>query len=270
MTIELTENEVRDGFAHITFDMPLSRIMSGARRRRFRKRMAFGALPAIGLVAAGGTALLNVEKVWGGNVFCFNSADPKSLPLGASAPQTTGEVPEKLCAKEWRHGYLSGEAQERPDGQDPPLPVPPLTACVVDGESIGVFPTGDPDFCTKGPVAREMRLSQIPDGYAEHLERYIALRDDAAQRVRNAAVDAGDGEETACLDETGARDIVEGILVDHGHEEWSIRVVHSNRDAPCWTHINFDNTTDEVVMYSTEPGIHNIWINDAAAFPKRP
>ena len=271
MTNELAERDVREGFAGITFDMPVSRIISGARRRRMRRRMAFGAVPAVGLMAAGGTALLNVEKVYGDTVFCFNSADPKDIPLGASSPQTTGARPEELCAEEWRDGYLPGRIQDRPGGKDPkaPLPVPPLTACVVDEEAIGVFPTDDPNFCTTGPVARKMRLAEIPDSYGDYLERYMALRADATQRVRDAAVDAGGSEETACLDETSATEVVKTVLADHGYMDWSIRIEHNKEDAPCWTHINFENTTEEVVMYSTEPGIHNIWINDAAAFPKR-
>jgi hypothetical protein len=269
MTIELAEKDVRDGFSDITFDMPVSRIIGKAHRRRVRRRVAFAAVPTLGLLAAGGTALLSAKKVWGDSVFCFNSADPKDIPLGASSPQTTGERPEKLCAREWRNGYLSGNPESRPDGGDPkdPLPVPPLTACMVDGQSVGVFPTNDPDFCTTGPVARKMSLAEIPEDYDEYLESYMALRADATQRIRDAAVHAGDGEETACLDETGAREVVEGILVDHGHEDWTIRVEHNNTDAPCWTHINFENPTEEVVIYSTERGIHNIWINDAAAFP---
>lgn len=264
MTLALAEKDVRDGFADITFGLPVSRIITGARRRRVRKRVAFGAVPALGLVAAGGAALLTLDKVYGEAVFCFNSADPKAMPFGAHAPQTSGERAEELCAKEWRAGYLPFEIEDRSKA---PYPVPPLTACVVDGESIGVFPTNEPNFCTTGPVARKMQLAEIPEGYEGHIENYIALRAAAAKQVRDAAVAAGGTEKTACLDEGAATSVVEDVLADYDHDDWTIRVEHSKHDAPCWTHINFENDDEEVVMYSTDPGVENIWINDTAAFP---
>lgn len=269
MTVELAEQDVRDGFADITFNLPISRIVAGAHRRRTRKRMAFGAVPALGLVAAGGAALLNVDRVSATNVACFNSADPKAMPFGGSSPQTTGERPEELCAEEWRKGYLPGVIADRPGGKDPkhPLPVPPLTVCVVDKESIGVFPTDDPDFCTTGPVARRMNLAELPDGYDEHIETYVDLRGAAAERVREAAVAAGGSKETACLDAAGATSLVEDILAEHDLAGWTIRIEHSKSDAPCWTHINFENDDKQVILYSTDPGVENIWINDSAAFP---
>ena len=269
MTVEMTEKEIRDGFAHMTFDLPVARIISGARRRRVRRRVAFGAVPALGLVAAGGTALLSVDRVSATNVACFDSADPHDIPFGASSPETTGDSPEELCAQEWRNGYVPGAIEDRPEGEDPdnPLRVPPLTACVVDGESIGVFPTKDPNFCTTGPVARRMKLAVIPEGYEEHIENYIALRAAATKQVRDAAVASGGNEKTACLDESEATSVVDDLLAEYDHEDWTIRVEHSKHDAPCWTHINFENDDQEVVMYSTDPGLENIWINDAAAFP---
>lgn len=269
MTVELPEKDIRDGFADISFGIPLSRIVGGAQRRRVRRRMAFGAVPALGLVAAGGTALLSADKVYGDTVFCFDSADPKTIPFGASSPQTTGERPEDLCAKEWRDGYLPGRTQDRSGGKDPesPLPVPLLTACIVEGQSVGVFPTSKDNFCTTGPVAREMRLSEIPEGYHDHIEKFIAMRTEAANRVRDAAVAAGGTEQTACLDEAAARSLVKEVLADYDHADWPIRVEHSKNDAPCWTHINFENQAQEVIIYPTEPGVENIWINDTAAFP---
>ncbi len=269
MTVELAEEDVRDGFADMTFDLPVAHIISGAHRRRVRTRVAFAAVPALGLIAAGGTVLLSVDRVSATNVACFNSADPSDIPFGGTSPETTGERPEELCAQKWRDGYLPGRIEDRPEGKDPenPLPVPPLTACVVDGESIGVFPTKDPNFCTAGPVSRKMELAEIPEGYEEHIESYIALREAATKRVHDAAIAAGGNEKTACLDESAATSLVDDLLADYDHEDWAIRVEHSKHDAPCWTHINFENDDQEVVMYSTDPGLENIWINDSAAFP---
>lgn len=273
MTIEVTEQDVREGFAHVRFDRPASRIIAGAKRRRSRKRVAFGALPAAALIAGGGTALFRTDKIWGGNVTCYDTVKPRALPFGSHSPRTTGESPEELCAKEWREGYLPFEKYL--DRADAPYPVPPLTACVAgradeeftaEGTWIGVFPTDDPDFCTTGAVARRMKLAEVPDDYSEHMERFVAMSTDAGHRVRDAAVAAGGSEKEACLDEEAARTLATEVLADHGYEDWSFRPIHSRSDAACWMHINFDHTRKEVTLYSTRRGISEIWINDAGVF----
>lgn len=267
MTTGLTEKDIRDGFAELRLTRPIAHVLAGAHKRRVRRRLALGAVPALGLIAAGGAALLRVDQVWPGNVYCYDSADPKTLPFGASSPRTTGAAPEKLCAEEWRQGFLPGEIEELPKG-GPPYPVPALKACVADGASIGVFPTSDEDFCSEGPVARRMRLAEIPDGYEEHVEEFVALSADAARRVRAAAVQTGGSDAEACLDETSTREVVERVLADRGLDDWTIRFMHSKEDAPCWTHVNFDSTSREVDVFSTQPGVENIWINDGAVFPQ--
>ena len=277
MTIEVTEQDIREGFADIRFDRPVSRIIAGAQRRRTRKRAAFGAIPAVAVIAAGGTALFRTDKVWAGSVTCYDTVDPKAVPFGSHSPRATGESPEELCAKEWRAGYLPFE-KYLPDRSDAPYPVPPLTACVAgradeefssEGGWIGVFPTGDPDFCTTGPVARRMKLAAVPEDYAEHMERFVAMSSDAADRVRDAAVAEGGSESEACLNAEGATTLAAGVLADHGYEDWTIHppLTHRN-DAACWMHINFDNTRKEVTIYSTRRGVDRIWINDAGVFPK--
>ena len=267
MTHGDTESLFKDAFADVTFDRPLSKIVAGAARRRQHRRIALGTVPALGILAAGGTALLDTEVIWGGTVHCFNSVDPATLPFGASSPETTGEAPEKLCAREWRDGYLPGEPYvERSKG---PFPVPPLTTCVIaGGEAIGVFPTDEEDFCTTGPVARRMSLSEVPDDYQEHIDRYIAMRDDAAERLREEAVRSGGSEGRACLDESAATALAIDVLADHGYEGWTTRAVHYKQDPPCWMHVNFENGEREVVLYPTGRGVDEIWVNDGAAFPE--
>lgn len=277
MTIEITEQHVREGFADIKFDRPVSRIIAGARRRRTRKRAAVAVIPAVAAIAAGGTALFRTDKVWAGNVTCYDTVDPKALPFGSYSPRATGESPEELCAKEWRAGYLPFE-KYLPDRPDAPYPVPPLTACVagradeefaVEGKWIGVFPTDDPDFCTTGPVARRMKLAAVPADYTEHMERFVAMSDDAANRVRDAAVAQGGSENEACLDAEGAMTVAADVLADHGYEDWTINPPLTHRDdAACWMHVNFDHIRKEVSFYSTRRGVEAIWINDAGVFPK--
>jgi hypothetical protein len=277
MTIEVTEQDIREGFADVRFGRPLSRIIAGARRRRTRKRAAFGAFPAAAMIAAGGTALFRTDKVWAGNVTCYDTADPKALPFGSHSPRTTGESPEELCAKEWRAGYLPFENLDRSDA---PYPVPPLTACVagrpdekfaVEGAWIGVFPTADPDFCTAGPVSRRMHLAAVPGDYSEHVDRFVAMSNDAADRLRDAAVAEGGSESEACLNAEDAQTLAVEVLADHGYEDWTIKAprTHNRNDEACWMHINFDNTRKEVTFYSSpQRGIDQIWINDAGVFPK--
>ncbi len=275
MTIELAEKDIRDGFAGMHFAVPSSHIIASAQRRRTRKRVAFGAIPAAGLIAAGGAALLEPDKIWAGSVFCYDTVDPKKLPFGSFAPVTTGESPEQLCAKEWRAGYLPYDNLDRSKA---PYPVPPLTACLARGVGkarvdrfirsswIGVFPTNDPDFCATGPVARRMKLAEIPEGYTEHVERFDAMSNDTAVRMYDAVIAQGGSEKNACLDEASVRRLVVDLLTDHGYEDWTINTSHSNHDRTCWMHINFDNTRKEVTVYSTPRGIDEIWINDHGVF----
>ena len=274
MMIEVTEQDIREGFADIRFDRPVARIIAGAQRRRSRKRAAFGTFPAVALIAVGGTALFRTDRIWAGNVVCYDTVEAKRLPFASFSPRTTGESPEELCAKEWRAGYLPFHKLDRSGA---PYPVPPLTACVagraneqfpVEGIWIGVFPTDDPDFCTTGPVARRMKLAAVPEDYAEHMERFVAMSNDAANRVRDQAVAAGGSEREACLDEEGARSLAADVLADHGYENWAINPSHSRSNAACWMHINFDHTRKEVTIYSTPRGVDRIWINDTGVFPK--
>ena len=257
----MTHDDIRHAFESVTFNRPVSNIVARAKRRRHRRNLALGAIPAVGLVAAGGTAWLRAEKVSATNVACYGSAKPPSFG-GSHSPQTTGETPEELCAKEWAAGYYPFRWKKDSEGWR----VPPLKACAVQGGWIGVFPTDDEDFCSKGRIARKYKFSEIPEGYREHIDRYVAMRTDAIERVRDESIKAGGNEAKACLDEAAARELAEDVLADHGYTGWKTRVQHS--DAPlCWTHINFDNTAREVVLYSTKPGLENIWINDAGVFP---
>ncbi len=57
----LTENRVREAFDKVRYDVPVSKIVAGAKRRRHRRRLAMGALPALGLLAAGGYAMAQRE-----------------------------------------------------------------------------------------------------------------------------------------------------------------------------------------------------------------
>jgi hypothetical protein len=54
---ELKEDEIRGAFDAVTYNVPVSKVIAGARRRQHRRRTVLGALPLAGLIAAGGYAV---------------------------------------------------------------------------------------------------------------------------------------------------------------------------------------------------------------------
>lgn len=257
MTIEFAEDDIREAFADITYDTPVSRIISRAKRRQHRRRFAIGAVPALGLIAAGGAALLTAEDLAANNVTCFDQADPNAPNLGQVNPGNTGQSPEALCAEVWARGDMS------PVGV--PGVIPPLTACAMDERYVGVFPTKDPDFCTS------VGLQKMPDGYLEQVEPFVKMREDAADRIREAAVAATGSERTACLDGETAATIVEDVLVDHGYDNWTVIVRPKSEGLvgrPCWTDVSFNDQTREASISSIEAGTKYIHIDGGTAFPE--
>lgn len=262
---------VREMFQDVTYRRPFARIESAAHRRRRRRRASIAAVPALAVVAAGGSALMSSEKIWAGNVDCYYKADDGKVPSGTHSPRTTGERPEVLCAREWRQGWAYLAYDPSVDRDDAPFPVPPLTTCVtLDGVGIGVFPTDKKDFCTKGLAARELKLSEVPDDFYEHMDRYVAMRDDATERIRDAAVASGGSVREACLDEDQVRTIAMDVLADHGYEGWTVTFVRGKEPPPCWMHVNFENDQSNVRVYGTRRGVEKIWINDAGVFVRPP
>lgn len=259
---------VRELFEDVTYRRPCAQIEAAAHRRRRRRRVSIVAVPALAVVAAGGTALLTPsEKIWAGNVHCYYSADPDVLPGGTHSPKTTGDRPEVLCAREWRQGYAYSASDPTVDLDDAPFPVPPLTTCsILGGVAIGVFPTDQEDFCTRGPAAREMDLSEVPDDFYDHMDRYVDMRDDATRRIRDAAVASGGSVPEACLGRAEVEAVVRDVLADHGYEGWTVTFTHSEEEPPCWMHVNFENDERNVLLYGTRRGVENIWINDAGVF----
>ncbi|HEV2754802.1 MAG TPA: hypothetical protein VG318_03365 [Actinomycetota bacterium] len=259
---------VRELFEDVTYRRPCAQIEAAAHRRRRRRRVSIVAVPALAAMAAGGTALLTAsEKIWAGNVHCYYKADDGEVPKGTHSPRTTGERPEVLCAREWRQGYAYFAYDPTVDLDDAPFPVPPLTTCaILDGVAIGVFPTDQEDFCTKGVAARKLKLSEVPDEFYEHMDRYVAMRDDATKRIRDAAVASGGSVAKACLDRGEVEAIARDVLADHGYEGWTVTFTHSKHEPPCWMHVNFENDERNVLLYGTRPGVENIWINDAGVF----
>lgn len=143
MTIELAEDDIRDAFAEITFDRPVSRIISGARRRQHRRSAVLGAIPAVGLLAAGGYVVTHREVNTPGALACssqFNQLGDMTI-IG----RVEGETPEETCIRVMK----STEAWL-------PAPTNPVQ-CVTnypngDGGALVVFPAPEgmsqKDACT--------------------------------------------------------------------------------------------------------------------------
>ncbi len=94
---ELTEIEIRDAFENIHYEVPVSQIVSGARRRQRGRRVAIGAIPAAGLLAAGGYVVTHRE---------INS--PRAVGCGSQFDQSgdmtivdrvEGETPVETCVR---------------------------------------------------------------------------------------------------------------------------------------------------------------------------
>jgi hypothetical protein len=97
MTIEFAENDIRTAFAGVTFDAPASRIISRAKRRRHRRRVAFGAIPVIGVFAAGGYVVTHREVTTPGALACaasFSQTGDMTI-IG----RVDGETPEETCLR---------------------------------------------------------------------------------------------------------------------------------------------------------------------------
>lgn len=93
----VNETDIREAFESVRYDIPVSKIVSGARRRQHRRRMALGALPAAGLLAAGGYVVTHREVKVPGSLACaseFSQTGDMTI-IG----RVEGETPTETCIK---------------------------------------------------------------------------------------------------------------------------------------------------------------------------
>lgn len=95
MTIEFAEKDIREAFAVVSFDTPVSRIVSRARRRQHRRRVALTAIPAAGALAAGGYIVTQREVNTPGSLAC--AADFSQTGDMTIIGRVDGEIPEQTC-----------------------------------------------------------------------------------------------------------------------------------------------------------------------------
>ncbi len=148
----LTEGDIRDAFETVHYNVPVSKIVSGARRRQHRRRMALGAIPAAGLVAAGGYAVAHREV-----------NDPLALGCSSQFDQlgdmtiigrVEGESPVETCMRVMKE-----------TGAWTPSPANPVE-CVTnypngDGGALVVFPA--PEGMSQEEACRTLGAALPPD-----------------------------------------------------------------------------------------------------------
>jgi hypothetical protein len=127
----LTEGDIRDAFETVRYNVPVSKIVSGARRRQHRRRMALGALPAAGLLAAGGYVVTHREVNVPGALGCSSQFD--QLGDMTIIGRVDGESPVQTCIRVMKK-----------TGAWTPAPTNPVE-CVTnypngDGGALVVFP----------------------------------------------------------------------------------------------------------------------------------
>jgi len=71
----LTEAEICDAFESVRYEVPLSQVVLRAKRRQHRRRLALGAVPAAGLLAAGGYVVTQRDVNTPGALGCSSQFD---------------------------------------------------------------------------------------------------------------------------------------------------------------------------------------------------
>lgn len=161
-------------------DLPPARELS--ERRREAEAVGLGALAnqhrrpltALGVAVGSAVALTGAAGAYAAfapvedtrMIRCFTSADlgGDAIYLSEAAPEGhQGGMPEidnpvQACANMWMQGLLVAGAEDaQPPTPDANLPVPPLTACVLDdtdaGPIVGVLPGGT-DVCNQVGLPR--------------------------------------------------------------------------------------------------------------------
>ncbi len=148
----LTEREIREAFEDVRFDVPASRIVARARRRHHRRRVAMGAVPAAGLLAAGGYVVTHREVNEPRALGCSSEFD--QLGDMTIIGRVEGEAPIDTCTK-----VMSDDPAWSPE------PVNPVE-CVTnypngDGGALVVFPA--PEGLTQEEACQELGAALPPD-----------------------------------------------------------------------------------------------------------
>jgi len=199
-----------------------------ARRRWRRIPLVVGA--ALLMAAAGYLLTRPVTEPL--TVGCYRSAslDADRIVL----PASTDVPPDELCRTAWQPG---GEFAIDADGQ-----APPLTACVLDSGTIGVFPSADTDgVCEQLGIAPPDEAD--PDRIQQDdTQQIIELQDALVPRFLDA-----------CLDLPTATGIVEDELRQRGLSDWQVTNTQPfTADRPCAS-LAIEPTTQTIELVPISP-----------------
>jgi hypothetical protein len=148
----LTEREIRDAFERVRYERPVSQIVSSARRRQHRRRVMLGAVPAAGLLAAGGYVVTDREVTDPGTLGCSSQFDQSGDMFIVG--RVEGKRPVETCLR----------VMEETGTWDPP-PANPVE-CVTnypngDGGALVVFPA--PKGLTQKEACARLGAALPPD-----------------------------------------------------------------------------------------------------------
>lgn len=121
---ELREAEIRRAFENVRYEVPASKVIAAARRHQHRRRLAFGAVPAVGLLAAAGYALRSEPTSEPFTVGCYSAASQEADTTILRWER--GKTPAEVCLSE-------------PEAWGSDIPRHVVT-CVTGGGGTGVFP----------------------------------------------------------------------------------------------------------------------------------
>lgn len=201
----LNESDIREAFEAVDYEVPVSKIVSGARRRRHRRRLALGAVPTIGLLAAAGYAL---------------RSEPTSEPFSVGCYSELRQDADTTILR-WEDGLTPAEVclSER-DAWGDSTPTHVVT-CITNGGGTGVFPNPAElpaaDACAsigaavpdEGPHYGGLTAAEVRDLSHDLGRRTETLNDPTAKEI--------------CYPNETLRREVEAFLLERNLSEWSVR-----------------------------------------------
>lgn len=188
-----------------------------ALQRRRRRRLALALVPAI-IVLLSATAFttyaLTRDPTHLESIGCFETAD---LRANTAIVDADGRSPVAICAELWQQGDMGGAP-----------PPERLTACVLEGGAIGVFPSSGADTCA------QLGLATLSASYAAEGKRFAALRKAIVAQLGAPASGSSRGS-PKCIHEAEARKLVRRELDAHGYSDWQIETAGAGFTAerPC-------------------------------------
>jgi hypothetical protein len=150
--------QLRDAIAaESTQDEPTRRVLPrrhGAHPMSRRRRVVIAVVAATAVVVVGtAAATLALQRAGErGKVHCYPiyTTDFDNPQLGGDAVQIDADsaaMALDICRSAWAQGYLTSTYPYIDNGTPTPAPAPPLIACVLPSDVVGVFPAEKGQTC---------------------------------------------------------------------------------------------------------------------------